>query len=94
MAARAAVVASDLPGYRAVVDGHGVLVPPGDPAALSGALAQTVAGAAAGTGRSAPDALDAAARHASQWAMPAIAARYVEVYERALTAVPGRRIRG
>jgi len=94
MAARAAVVASDLPGYRAVVDGHAVLVPPGDPAALSGALAEALAGAAAGTGRSAPDSLDAAARHASQWAMPAIAARYVEVYGRALSSAPGRRIRG
>ncbi len=38
MAARAAVVASDLPGYAAVVQDHGLLVTPGDPGALAGAL--------------------------------------------------------
>jgi phosphatidyl-myo-inositol alpha-mannosyltransferase len=42
MAARTAVVASDLPGYRSVVtDGRdGVLVPPGDPSRLAAALAR------------------------------------------------------
>lgn len=42
MAARTAVVASDLPGYRSVVtDGRdGLLVPPGDPAALAATLAR------------------------------------------------------
>jgi phosphatidylinositol alpha-mannosyltransferase len=91
MAARAAVVASDLPGYRSVVDGHGVLVPAGDAMALAGALSGVLADAAGGTGRCAPDALDAAVRHASRWAMPSIAARYVGIYER---VVGGRRIRG
>jgi phosphatidylinositol alpha-mannosyltransferase len=40
MAAEAAVVASDLPGYRRVVETerNGLLVPPGDPSALRGAL--------------------------------------------------------
>lgn len=42
MAARTAVVASDLPGYRSVVtDGRdGLLVPPGDPGRLAGTLAR------------------------------------------------------
>jgi phosphatidylinositol alpha-mannosyltransferase len=84
MAARAAVVASDLPGYAAVVRGHGLLVPPGDVGALASAL-QTVAGdAARGTGLCAPAALDGAFHHASQWAMPEVAQRYVAVYERVL----------
>ena len=85
MAARAAVVASDLPGYAAVVAGHGVLVAPGDVTALARALQSVSADAATGTGRCAPDALDAAFAHASQWAMPEVAARYVSVYERVVT---------
>ena len=85
MAARAAVVASDLPGYRAVVGAHGVLVPPGDVGALACALESVAADAAQGTGRCAPDALDAAVAHASRWSMPEVARRYVEVYERAVT---------
>ncbi len=82
MAARAAVVASDLPGYAAVVGGHGVLVAPGDVVALARALEVLSADAATGTGRCAPAALDAAFEHASQWSMAAVAARYVSVYER------------
>lgn len=39
MAAGCAVVASDLPAFRAVLGDTGILVPPGDPAALSGAIA-------------------------------------------------------
>ncbi len=84
MAARAAVVASDLPGYKAVVGGHGLLVPAGDVGALTSAL-ETVAGdAALGTGLCAPAALDAAFLHASEWSMPEVAQRYVAVYERVL----------
>ena len=82
MAARAAVVASDLPGYEAVVGGHGLLVPPGDVAAWASALETVAADAAAGTGLCAPAALEAAFGHASQWSMPQVAERYVAVYER------------
>ncbi|HUI05285.1 MAG TPA: glycosyltransferase family 4 protein [Acidimicrobiales bacterium] len=82
MAARTAVVASDIPGYAAVVDGHGVLVPAGDVGAWATALASVTADAAAATGRCAPAALDAAAAHAARWSMPRVAARYVEVYRR------------
>jgi len=86
MAAHAAVVASDLPGYRAVVGHHGVLVAPGDVTAWAGALEAMEAAATAGTGPRAPSALDAARQHASQWSMPTVAARYVAVYERAIAA--------
>jgi len=82
MAARAAVVASDVPGYRAVVGDHGVLVSPGDVAAWAGALEAVVADATTATGVCAPGALDAARQHAAQWSMPEVAARYVSVYER------------
>jgi phosphatidylinositol alpha-mannosyltransferase len=84
MAARAAVVASDLAGYAAVVGGHGLLVAPGDPDALARAL-ETVAGdAARGTGWCGPGALNAAFAHASQWSMANVAQRYIAVYERVL----------
>ncbi len=82
MAARSAVVASDLPGYAAVVGGHGTLVPPGDAAALARALETVARDAATATGGCAPAALDAAFAHASQWSMATIADRYVAVYER------------
>ena len=38
MAAGCSVVASDLPAFRYVLDGNGTLVPPGDGAALAGAI--------------------------------------------------------
>ena len=82
MAARTAVVASALPGYASVVGSHGLLVAPGDADALRRALATVTADAAGGTGRCAPAALEAAFVHASQWAMPAVAQRYVRVYDR------------
>src|ERR1019366_1835463 len=84
MAARAAVVASDLPGYEAVVGDHGLLVPAGDAGALTSALETVAVDAALGTGLCAPAALDAAFLHASQWSMPEVAQRYVAVYERVL----------
>jgi phosphatidylinositol alpha-mannosyltransferase len=81
MAARTAVVASDLPGYRAVVGSHGVLVAPGDGTAWARALADAVSDAATGTGRCAPGALDAALAHAERWSMAEVAARYAAVYD-------------
>ncbi len=89
MAARTAVVASDLPGYRAVVGDHGVLVAPGDVASLARALVAVVDGAAHGTGRCAPEALDAAFAHASRWSMAEVAARYVTVYDRVCAGTTG-----
>ena len=84
MAAGCAVVASDLPGYRAAAGGHAVLVPPGDPAGLGRALARATADAVAGSGWSAPDARQAALDHAQAWSMDRLAARYVDVYQEAI----------
>ena len=81
MASRALVVASALPGYRAVVGDHGLLVPPGEVVALRDALARALGDVVSQTGLGAPVALEAAAAHAAQWSMTAVAARYVEVYE-------------
>jgi phosphatidylinositol alpha-mannosyltransferase len=86
MAARCAVVASDLQGYRSAAGGHAVLVPPGDVTALSRALGVALADAAEGSGQSSVDALKAAQAHAEGWSMESLAERYVDVYERAIAA--------
>jgi phosphatidylinositol alpha-mannosyltransferase len=80
MAARCAVVASDLDGYRAAAEGHAYLFPPGDEAALARALDDALADAAAGTGRSGPIALDAALAHADAWSMDRLAEAYEARY--------------
>ena len=79
LAAGAAVVASDLAGYRRVVRAgvDGWLVPPGD----AGALAVAVAAALDGGGRRGPLAR-AGRRRAATFGMDRLAGRYVEVYER------------
>jgi len=84
MAARALVVASDIPGYAAVVGSHGVLVPPGDATALSGALGTVLAAGTARGGVGSPAFLDDAAAHARHWSMDTVAGRYLEVYRAAL----------
>ena len=84
MAARCAVVASDLPGYRSAAGGHAVLVPPGDVGALSRALGVALADVVEGSGRSSPDALKAAEVHANGWSMAGLAERYVGAYRRAI----------
>jgi phosphatidyl-myo-inositol alpha-mannosyltransferase len=86
MAARCAVVASDLQGYRSAAGGHAVLVPPGDVNALSRALGVALADAAEGSGQSSVDALKGAETHAQGWSMDSLAVRYVDVYERAIDA--------
>lgn len=84
MAAHTLVVASDIPGYSAVISSHGVLVPPGDVQALTGALSSVLDDVATRRGSASPRFLDEAAAHARQWSMEAVAARYLEVYEEAL----------
>ncbi len=86
MAARCAVVASDLQGYRSAAGGHAVLVPPGAVTALSRALGVALADAAEGSGASSVDALKAAQAHAQGWSMESLAERYIDVYERAIAA--------
>jgi len=92
MAARAVVVASDIPGYAAVVGGHGVLVAPGDVTAWTGALRVVLADVAAGTGLASAMSLDAASRHAEQWSMTAVAERYLDSYRKAVEIRAGRTV--
>jgi len=98
LAARCVVVASALPGYRAVLGAHGVLTPPGDVDVLAEALAAVVGDVAAGQGAAAPAALAAAAAYAEQWSMTALAARYAERYatlvDRAGPSSPRRGVAG
>jgi phosphatidylinositol alpha-mannosyltransferase len=84
MAARTAVVASDIPGYAFVAGGHASLVTPGDAGALAGALGRAVTDVAGSTGMSAPGALDSAYAHASTWSMARLAERYLGIYEETL----------
>ena len=77
MAARCRVVASDIPGYRDAAGGHATLVPPGDAAALRGALWVALSAPSDAVAR------DAAASYAAQWSMDRLAQRYVEAYRSA-----------
>jgi phosphatidylinositol alpha-mannosyltransferase len=78
MAARTAIVASDLPGYRNVAtpDVHALLVPPGDADALAAALLRVL--------EDPPrrDALvEAGDQRAAEFAMDRLAERYLGLYE-------------
>lgn len=84
MAAGCAVVASDIDGYAAAAGGHASLVAPGDVGALTQALDAALADAAASAGLSSPDALKASLAYAGEWSMDSLAARYVEIYQRAV----------
>jgi len=84
MAARSAVVASDLPGYRAAAKGHAQLVVAGDPAALAEQLEISLADAEAARGGSSDLALDAAFAYASSRSMSAVVKQYLSVYEEAI----------
>ncbi|MDA8267875.1 MAG: glycosyltransferase family 4 protein [Actinomycetota bacterium] len=86
MAARAAVVCSDIPGYAAAAGGHATLVPPGDVTALAGALERVVAAVGTATGPAAASALDAAVAHAGRHSMAALASGYLRSYEELLGA--------
>jgi glycosyltransferase involved in cell wall biosynthesis len=83
MAARCAVVASNLEGYASAAGGYASLVPPGDVTALARALGVALADSVEGIGQSSPEALKMAEGHAENWSMDSLAARYVELYGRA-----------
>jgi phosphatidylinositol alpha-mannosyltransferase len=82
MAAGTAIVASDIPGYRAVArpDEHALLVPPDDPRALGHALHALLGDPAK------REQFVAAGRvRAREFAMNRLAARYGELYESLVT---------
>ncbi len=86
MAARTAVVASDISGYREAAAGHAELVEPGNVASWADAIVRLAGEVRSGTGRASPEALDQGAAHTSGWSMDRLAACYEERYERALGA--------
>jgi phosphatidylinositol alpha-mannosyltransferase len=90
MAARCAVVASDLEGYASAAGGFAQLVPPGNAQALARALGVALADAVEGSGQSAPEVLKAAQAHAEGWSMDSLAERYVALYERAISLYAAR----
>ncbi len=83
MAAGAAVVASDLPGYRSVArpGRDALLVPPGDPASLAGALRQALAG-----GEEVEAMRRSAYERAAELSLKALARRYLALYHRVTAA--------
>jgi phosphatidyl-myo-inositol alpha-mannosyltransferase len=87
MAARCAVVASDLPGYAAVASDSARLVPPGDVKALAGALVAAVDDARRGSDRGSTTALDHAAARAATGSIQSVAEQYVAVYEELVATV-------
>jgi phosphatidylinositol alpha-mannosyltransferase len=88
MAAGAAIVASDLSGYRLVArpDQDGLLVPPGDAAALAGALNRVLADPALRAGLVAT-----ATVRAESFSMDQLADHYLRLYERVCTPAPQAR---
>ncbi len=89
MAARTPVVASDIAGYRQVADDgrSALLVPPGNAAALAEALGGVLREPAR-----ARSLVAAGEARAEELAMDRLAARYVELYERAADRRPTGRV--
>jgi phosphatidylinositol alpha-mannosyltransferase len=81
MAAGTPIVASDIPGYRhAARPGiEAELVPPGDPAALAGAITRVLSDRAL-----AADRVAAGEQRAEEFSMDRLADRYLELYESVL----------
>ena len=83
MAARAAIVASDIPGYANVARRcrDAILVPPGNAAALASALREALAG-----GPDIKAMRESAYERAAEHSLDALAHRYLELYDRVLRA--------
>lgn len=77
------IVASDIPGYRGVLQSgvHGLLVPPKDARALADAIIAVLA-----DGRRRAEMSAAGRCHAEEYAWPKIAARVLEYYDAVLSA--------
>ncbi|MHB8264113.1 MAG: glycosyltransferase family 4 protein [Acidimicrobiales bacterium] len=80
MAASTLVVASDIPGYRAVVGEHGILLPPGDPSRLADGLELALKAVAGKESPASPRDIESAYRYAGEYSMDKLAARYFEIY--------------
>lgn len=74
MASGAAVVASDIDGYREAAGGHATLFTPNDPTDLRRAIAVAL--------QQSTSAREAALHHAENWSMERLADRYLGIYER------------
>ncbi len=81
MAASTLIVASDIPGYRAVIGDYGILVPPGNARLLSEGLALALDAVQNGKPPASLEDLSRARRHASEYSMHALALSYVDIYE-------------
>jgi phosphatidyl-myo-inositol alpha-mannosyltransferase len=83
MAAGTPLVATEIPGYARVArpDREGLLVPPGDHVALAGALGRVL-----GDASLAARLAEGGRQRADELSMDHLADRYLEIYERLLTA--------
>lgn len=88
MAARTAIVASNLSGYRLVArpDVEGLMVAPGDPAALAEALNTVLRDPQRGE-----QLIEAGTLRAESFSMDHLADRYLELYEQVCTPAPQAR---
>lgn len=87
MASRCVVVASDISGYREVLDGYGVLVPPGDPSELAAAIANAIDDWEYSRGMAAPYKLEEAHSYAASFSFTKLSERYVQQYRSMLQQV-------
>jgi phosphatidylinositol alpha-mannosyltransferase len=76
LAGSCAVIASDLPGYRSALGGAGVLVPPGDSAALASALKELITDP-----ERRAELVQRGAARAEELSIDRLAARYLSLYE-------------
>ncbi len=85
MAASTLIVASDIPGYRAVIGDYGILAPPGNVRLLSERLMFGLDAVRNGKSPASPEDLNRARIHASEYSMNALAVSYVDIYENVLS---------